>query len=186
MEYDIINAIMTTGGKTMGNRIFYKQRTKEYYEAKVNENPEIAKGKLIVSITLISWFIIRLLEVLAQAFMAQLYDGMEFNTLNAVLLIVILMFSMGIYKGARALAYLPIAGSVVSLGQAIMSGLLKVIFSSDYYLGYRMYCILFVFMLAAQTAAMLIILFNNSSKAYLGVMDKINKQVMDEAKKLNI
>ena len=162
----------------MTNEIKY-QRDAMVQEAIAND-PRIEKAKKFIMKLCIVFLAARLIFLIVEtAFVLSRGLPVSSCVLNYVLLAVGLLFALGLYKqGTKALAYLAIAGGVLTI-----VNLLKGNFISNLQIGdvfYNIYAITLVVAMLIQIASMLLMLLNDSCKKYFSEMERINKTIMEQ------
>ena len=90
-----------------------KQQRNELLSKAFDENPELAKGKKLCGILALLWIFFRALHLIVELILAFTVDFSIFSITNIAALVIVIMFSIGIYNGGKAFAILPILGGAL-------------------------------------------------------------------------
>ena len=160
-----------------------RDKKKELFANAVAVNPALKQAKKWIWGVLIFWIMTRFLLVAAEIYCSsQDYLETTFNASNITVSIMAILLAFAIASGAKALAFLPIAGSVMMIVQTFSEGF-GVFFSTAYELpiALRLYGVAFVLASYAQLVCMLLVLLPKKCRSYFDVMATINKQSMSGA-----
>ena len=101
-----------------------KEQKKELLTKAFDENPDLAKGKKLCGIVVLLWILTRALHLAAELVLAFTIDIAILSATNIAALVIVILFSIGIYNGTKAFAILPIiGGAIMPLTKHVISGL---------------------------------------------------------------
>ena len=158
-----------------------KEQKKELLTKAFDENPDLAKGKKLCGIVVLLWILTRALHLAAELVLAFTIDIAILSATNIAALVIVILFSIGIYNGTKAFAILPIIGGAIMTLQ-IFTAEIYTMHGSDYLTIARVYAILFILASVAQLILPIILLVSNSSKQYFNTVQTINKELLSKPK----
>ena len=158
-----------------------KEQKKELLTKAFDENPDLAKGKKLCGIVVLLWILTRALHLAAELVLAFTIDIAILSATNIAALVIVILFSIGIYNGTKAFAILPIIGGAIMTLQ-IFTAEIYTMLGSDYLTIARVYAILFILASVAQLILPIILLVSNSSKQYFNTVQTINKELLSKPK----
>ena len=158
-----------------------KEQKKELLTKAFDENPDLAKGKKLCGIVVLLWILTRALHLAAELVLAFTIDIAILSATNIAALVIVILFSIGIYNGTKAFAILPIIGGAIMTLQ-IFTAEIYTMLGPDYLTSARVYAILFILASVAQLILPIILLVSNSSKQYFNTVQTINKELLSKPK----
>lgn len=161
-----------------------KERRAALIAAAVKNKPEVLMGKQITTGLMVAWILLRLFSLIMEAVCrGQGLLAGEASTVNVAVLVSAIGLAVAIASGARNLAFLPIAGSVMMIVNTFTAQLYTV-FSPMYIYPFAsaVYAISFILASYGQLAIMVIVLAQKNCRLYGKAMESINKQISAELK----
>lgn len=151
------------------------QRRKTLIAEAIANNPEVQQARkliLTLSIVLVSCRAIQILfEALAEEFMVV--------TINLFTTVILCLFLIAIYQGIKAMAILPLIGSVFSLFKAMGDGIILFLFQTGDIIAIS-YAFILLASMVMQGVFMIIFLTNSKCREYYKIIEGIGAQVKSE------
>ena len=154
-----------------------KQQRNELLSKAFDENPELAKGKKLCGILALLWIFFRALHLIVELILAFTVDFSIFSITNIAALVIVIMFSIGIYNGGKAFAILPILGGALMTLQ-IFTAQVYVMLGAEYLVIARIYAVAFILASISQLILPVILLTAKSPKLYFNTIQSINQELL--------